>query len=831
MAQRVVVITLLSCICQISSFVHNSAVLKGVHERSEVLLGSNESIDTRRQFFAGVLISTGTILSPQDTLAYESSSIPWETNPINKRTGTTVQDAEKFGYNLAFVTYLTRFLLNFDRECQKWWFASSPVSARDTAEEIETKRRNQFAALSASVEVGLQAYKDPKGSKELLERLTDRYGNVDDVQMEDEKALKRMKREARAAKRHIALLFGLLDKKMQPTRSITELLAAVDNGFIETVDMLPNKTFAGYSSEPTVVFPQTEAVGEEFKSATGTTRMKVTGRILSIAIKDPGAGYSSLPSVSVSRPANGRAASFKVKIRNAGECKGQIEAIQVVDGGSGYLSTEPITVSITEPDSAGGRPAVLGAVRELEIEGITVTDRGSGYAIEKPLKVSARSPTGDTEALVQIATATPKADISSYSSIRKEEDKAKVREYKDSFKREPQIVAGSSSGRDSSLPPRPFWGADTSSSQLLDLLPSGIGLQFDNAQKQYNLAVDEAWQRAYPSMIQSNRPINPDFGPRARAPIERDMKLGFATYLRFSLSGALCASGVHLVLVPLDVAKTKSQINPQKYDFMSSSFASIARKEGLSTFFTGWLPTLVGNFMTGAVLYALTEFIRRSLSDIAGANALTYEVPIILAASGVASTLGAVISCPFEAVRIRTVAQPEFAPNAVSACKKMYNEEGLGSFVNAIPVFVLKNVPYAMTKFTVFDISTERLYDAFPAAHEQLKLSLLITLAGGVTGGISAALVSNPADTVISEMKKSKAKVSPQEALSNILERAGGKGLFKGLTLRMFYYSLVASLQFLVYDSVRLALNIGTDDLKEYFDVLGGALNSRGGPL
>jgi solute carrier family 25 phosphate transporter 3 len=136
-----------------------------------------------------------------------------------------------------------------------------------------------------------------------------------------------------------------------------------------------------------------------------------------------------------------------------------------------------------------------------------------------------------------------------------------------------------------------------------------------------------------------------------------------------------------------------------------------------------------------------------------------------------------------------------------------------------------------MMKFTVFDLSTERLNEAFPAANEDLKLSLLITLVGGILGGIAAAVVSNPADATISEMKKAKSDIGPRDALAVMLDREGIASLFKGLPLRMVFYSMVASLQFVVYDSVRFALGIGPDDLKLYLDVLGGALNAQGGPL
>jgi solute carrier family 25 phosphate transporter 3 len=124
----------------------------------------------------------------------------------------------------------------------------------------------------------------------------------------------------------------------------------------------------------------------------------------------------------------------------------------------------------------------------------------------------------------------------------------------------------------------------------------------------------------------------------------------------------------------------------------------------------------------------------------------------------------------FEAVRIRSVAQPDYATNTVGVVRRMVKEEGAISLINAVPVFLAKNVPYAMTKFTVFDISTEWMYDAFPAAHGELKMSLVIMLIGGVLGGISAACISNPADVVISELKKGKSDMSPQQAVDVILQ-------------------------------------------------------------
>ena len=124
----------------------------------------------------------------------------------------------------------------------------------------------------------------------------------------------------------------------------------------------------------------------------------------------------------------------------------------------------------------------------------------------------------------------------------------------------------------------------------------------------------------------------------------------------------------------------------------------------------------------------------------------------------------------------------------------------------------------------MFDTFTEWAYYTYPAAQEDLKLSLAVSLVGGIFGGVSAAIVSNPADVIVSEMKKAKSDMSPREAAEILRQRAGLNAFTKGLSLRMIFYSLLVSLQFLLYDAVRIALGVGSDDMKLYLNVLGAAL-------
>jgi solute carrier family 25 phosphate transporter 3 len=129
-----------------------------------------------------------------------------------------------------------------------------------------------------------------------------------------------------------------------------------------------------------------------------------------------------------------------------------------------------------------------------------------------------------------------------------------------------------------------------------------------------------------------------------------------------------------------------------------------------------------------------------------------------------------------------------------------------------------------MAKFATFSVATRSLYEAFPAAKEDIQLSLFVSLGGGALGGFVAAIFSNPADATISEMKKAKTGLNFVEAAKVLTDKGGTANLFRGLPIRMAFYPVVVSLQFLVYDSVRLSLGIGSDDLKVYLDVLGSAL-------
>ena len=155
----------------------------------------------------------------------------------------------------------------------------------------------------------------------------------------------------------------------------------------------------------------------------------------------------------------------------------------------------------------------------------------------------------------------------------------------------------------------------------------------------------------------------------------------------------------------------------------------------------------------------------------------------------------------------------------------------MSTLFSAVPVFIAKEIPFTVAKFLVFDLSTQWMYNTFPTAREDIQLSLIVSLVGGTLGGIAAAIVSNPGDATVSEMKKAKSGVGPIETVKNLVDKGGYQALMRGVGIRMAFFSLLVSLQFFVYDNIRFSLGIGSDDLKLYLNVLGTALRENGGPV
>mmetsp|Transcript_11475 Transcript_11475/g.18379 ORF Transcript_11475/g.18379 Transcript_11475/m.18379 type:complete len:329 (+) Transcript_11475:37-1023(+) len=248
-------------------------------------------------------------------------------------------------------------------------------------------------------------------------------------------------------------------------------------------------------------------------------------------------------------------------------------------------------------------------------------------------------------------------------------------------------------------------------------------------------------------------------------------------YLKGALAGGICCSITHGALCPVDVVKTRIQLEPLKYNRgMIAGFGQVIAEEGVGALATGLGPTVVGYFIQGWFKFGGVEFFKINFANQLGeAKAWELRVPIYLGAAACAEFIADIFLCPLEATRIRLVSNPEYASGLISAFPKILAEDGLiKGFYSGFGPILLKQIPYTMAKFAVQGVAAENICAATGintnTASEGTKLA--VSLSSGVIAGVAAAIISHPADTLLSLINK---------------EGAGGEGTIMTRLGRLAY--------------------------------------------
>jgi solute carrier family 25 phosphate transporter 3 len=133
-------------------------------------------------------------------------------------------------------------------------------------------------------------------------------------------------------------------------------------------------------------------------------------------------------------------------------------------------------------------------------------------------------------------------------------------------------------------------------------------------------------------------------------------------YVKAAAAGGLCCSITHGAVCPVDVVKTRIQLEPQKYNKgMFSAFKTIAAEEGAMALSTGIGATAAGYFVQGWFKFGGVEFFKIKMANSLGEEkAWNNRTGIYLGASACAEFIADLFLCPLEAIRIRSVSDPTF---------------------------------------------------------------------------------------------------------------------------------------------------------------------------
>merc|ERR1712159_347966 len=285
---------------------------------------------------------------------------------------------------------------------------------------------------------------------------------------------------------------------------------------------------------------------------------------------------------------------------------------------------------------------------------------------------------------------------------------------------------------------------------------------------------------------------------------------GAGYYLRGALAGGICCSITHGAACPIDVVKTRMQLDPVKYNQgMIGGFRQVIAEEGAMALSTGLGPTAQGYFVQGWFKFGGVEFFKINFTRSLGEQkAYDNRTSIYLASAAGAEFIADIFLCPYEACRIRLVSDPSYADSMVGVGKRLIAENGVvnGLYSGFVPT-LFKQIPYTMAKFAVQGAAADSIYASIGSSPDKMSSSgnISVSLASGVIAGVAAAIISHPADTLLSKVNKAGAggTGSMMSRLSNIASETGYMNLCtQGLPARCVMIGSLTAGQFGIFDSV-----------------------------
>ncbi|TPX69585.1 hypothetical protein SpCBS45565_g02365 [Spizellomyces sp. 'palustris'] len=312
-------------------------------------------------------------------------------------------------------------------------------------------------------------------------------------------------------------------------------------------------------------------------------------------------------------------------------------------------------------------------------------------------------------------------------------------------------------------------------------------------------------------------------------------------YAKCFMSGILACGLTHSAITPLDVTKCSmqesifhlvavkrceenssfsQQVNPAKYRGLIPGLRTIVAEEGARAVWKGLVPTAIGYSAQGAFKFGLYEYFKDFYSNLVGEeNAKQYKQLIFRYKTGCAGSASSeffadIALCPMEMTKVKVQTSPAgtFPTAFVPALKEMIARRAETRFPygSLVPLWC-RQIPYNVSKFFFFEQIVSSFYTYVltePKDSYSKTTQLGVTFSSGYLAGVICALVSHPADSIVSLMAKPDNK---GKSVSQIARETGMKRLLTaGLGTRVLMIGTLTGLQWWIYDTLKTAMGMGT---------------------
>jgi solute carrier family 25 phosphate transporter 3 len=139
-------------------------------------------------------------------------------------------------------------------------------------------------------------------------------------------------------------------------------------------------------------------------------------------------------------------------------------------------------------------------------------------------------------------------------------------------------------------------------------------------------------------------------------------------------------------------------------------------------------------------------------------------------------------------VRMQTADTGTFTRSLTQGYGTIMKNEGVNGFYKGITPLWMRQVPYTMVKFSAFENTVKAFYKYIftnPKDSYSKSFQLMVTFMSGYWAGIFCAIVSHPADTMVSILNKRSSSDPIGKQVKEIYAEIGPKGLWNGLGARI----------------------------------------------
>lgn len=290
---------------------------------------------------------------------------------------------------------------------------------------------------------------------------------------------------------------------------------------------------------------------------------------------------------------------------------------------------------------------------------------------------------------------------------------------------------------------------------------------------------------------------------------------------RYYVAGGICAATSHAIGTPIDVVKTRQQVDPSLKDMgLIELTAKIVKEEGIQALLAGLGPTALGYLIEGAIKFGIYEVMKPAarrflvwLASVSSISSLNSRVLGFIICGGVSGVAASAMLCPMEALRIRLVAEPDFAPDGwIAGGFRMLKNEGVGGLWKGIMPMMCKQVPYTITKNVSFDYFATMAYATARSWGYAItaKTRLVIPLVSAMVASVLSCISSQPGDLLLSVTNAHEGTRRTRDFAKDILQGDDGvRGFFVGIKARFLHVGFMVTLQLLIYDLVKRLVGIG----------------------